>query len=113
MIVLQEELNQEGNLREVARLAILGLPYAGAWLDAVPIAALGLYLQPREFIMATKYCLGIPVYDREALAQLATGRATSWVATPYSVDTKRSKSVAITDSETPSTTSLPQLPSDP
>ena len=62
--ILKEELEQEGNLREVTRLASLGLPYAGAWLDAAPIASLGLYLQPSEFTMATKYRLGIPVYDR-------------------------------------------------
>ena len=64
LATLKDEIDQEGNPREMARLASLGLPYAGAWLDAAPISALGLYLQPSEFTMATKYRLGIPVYDR-------------------------------------------------
>ena len=51
-------------MREMARLASLGLPYAGAWLEAVPILALGLYLQPSEFVLATRYRLGCNVYDR-------------------------------------------------
>ena len=41
------------------------LSYAGTWLDAAPVAALGLYLQPCEFTIAARYRLGIPVYDRE------------------------------------------------
>ena len=41
----------------------LGLPHAGAWLEAVPITALGLYLQPSEFVPATRYRLGCKVYD--------------------------------------------------
>ena len=34
------------------RMASLGLPYAGAFLEAVPIPALGLYLQPSEFVLS-------------------------------------------------------------
>ena len=41
----------------------LGLPHAGAWLEAVPITALGLYLQPSEFVPATRYRLGCKVYE--------------------------------------------------
>ena len=61
---LKDEVIQEGNPREMARLASLSLPYSGAWLDAAPVAALGLYLQPSEFTMAARYRLGIPVYDQ-------------------------------------------------
>ena len=61
---LKDEVIQEGNPREMARLASLSLPYAGAWLDAAPVAALGLYMQPSEFTMAARYRLGIPVYDQ-------------------------------------------------
>ena len=45
-------------------MASLGLPYAGAFLEAVPIPALGLYLQPSEFVLSVRYRLGCPVYDR-------------------------------------------------
>ena len=62
--ILRDQLEREGDVREVARLASLGLPYAGAWLEAVPMLALGLYLQPSEFVLTVRYRLGCPVYDR-------------------------------------------------
>ena len=62
---LKVQVQALGQVREVARLASLGLPRAGAWLLCPPIPALGLHLQPLEFIMATKYRLGCPVYDQE------------------------------------------------
>ena len=43
---LKEIMEAEGNIREIARITSLSLPYAGAWLETVPIPALGLYLQP-------------------------------------------------------------------
>ena len=61
---LKSFIEAEGDVREVARLASLGLPYAGAWLQAVPMPALGLYLQPSEFVLAIRYRLGCPVFDR-------------------------------------------------
>ena len=61
---LKSLIEAEGDVREVARLASLGLPYAGAWLQAVPMPALGLYLQPSEFVLAIRYRLGCPVFDR-------------------------------------------------
>jgi hypothetical protein len=36
---LLEEVGEEGEVREVARLASLGLPQAGAWLLTAPILA--------------------------------------------------------------------------
>ena len=61
---LKNMLAAEGDVRDVARLVSLGLPYAGAWLEAVPIAALGLYLQPSEFVLSLRHRLGCQVYDR-------------------------------------------------
>ena len=57
-------MEAEGNIREIARITSLSLPYAGAWLETVPIPALGLYLQPSEFVQAIRYRLGCPIYDR-------------------------------------------------
>ena len=52
-------------MREIARLASLGLPHAGDWLNVPPIPALGLHLRPSEFISTVKYRLGVPVYDTD------------------------------------------------
>ena len=43
---LKEETAQGARVREVARLASLGLPRAGSWLNSNPIPALGLKLRP-------------------------------------------------------------------
>ena len=63
--ILKGKVEELGSVREVARLASLGLPRAGSWLLTTPIPALGLHLQPLEFVMATKYRLGCELYDRE------------------------------------------------
>ena len=39
---------EEGGVREVARLATLGLPHAGDWLHVLPSRALGHHLRPQE-----------------------------------------------------------------
>ena len=62
---LRNRLEHNGRVREVARLASLGLPHAGAWLLATPIQALGLHLRPSEFVMAGRYRLGCPVYEKD------------------------------------------------
>ena len=49
--------------REVARMASLSLPQAGAWLNCPPLPALGLHLRGSEFVVAVKFRLGMPVYD--------------------------------------------------
>ena len=41
------------------------LPHAGDWLHAAPILALGLHLQPLEFVLAASYRLGLPLYRVE------------------------------------------------
>ena len=60
--VLKENLACE---RESARLLSLSVRYAGAWLSAPPIPALGLHMAPNEFRISAKYRLGVPVYDAE------------------------------------------------
>ena len=47
------------------RLQSLTLPHAGGWLHAAPITALGLHLQPTEYVMAAAYRLGLPLYRVE------------------------------------------------
>ena len=62
---LKREADEEGSLREVARLASLGLPQAGVWLLTAPVTALGLHLRGGEFVAAVKYQLGCPIYQTE------------------------------------------------
>ena len=60
---LQEEVGQQ-EVRERARLLSLTLPHSGDWLNTPPLTALGLDLRPVEFVLASKYRLGINVYSR-------------------------------------------------
>ena len=61
---LIEDVGEE-EVRERARLLSLSLPHAGDWLNTPPLTALGLHLRAAEFILAMKYRLGLPVFDRE------------------------------------------------
>ena len=63
--LLKQAVSQQGEVREVARLASLGLPRAGSWLLPAPIPALGLRLLPQEFTIMVRYRLGCKVYERE------------------------------------------------
>ena len=58
------ELVEAAGEREVARMASLSLPYAGAWLTCSPIKALGLHMRGPEFVAAVKLRLGLQVYAR-------------------------------------------------
>ena len=60
--LLLQKITEEGEVREIARMASLGLPHSGSWLSVVPSPALGLHLRAAEFIPILKYRLGIPVY---------------------------------------------------
>ena len=51
--------------RDIARLNSLSLPHAGDWLNVVPNPVLGLHLNSKEFINATKYRLGVPVFSND------------------------------------------------
>ena len=48
--------------RDKARLASLGLPHSGDWLNVVPSPALGLHIKPQEFRYTVLYRLGAPLY---------------------------------------------------
>ena len=61
-LLLIENFKREGNLRETARLASLGLPHSGDWLNTVPSPALCLHLRSVEFCVSVRYRLGCPVY---------------------------------------------------
>ena len=61
--LLSNLTREHGSVREVARLASVGFPHAGDWLNVVPCPALGLHLRSQEFIAAiTKYRLGAKIY---------------------------------------------------
>ena len=62
---LLNHFNAEGNTREIARMASLGLPHASDWLSVCPSPALGLHLRGPEFILALKYRLGVPLYGSD------------------------------------------------
>ena len=63
--LLQNQITGLGVTRDVARMASLGLPHAGDWLNVVPSPALGLHLRPPEFIVSVKYRLGMDVFSRD------------------------------------------------
>ena len=62
--LLEEGVGEE-EMEVRARLQSLTLPHAGDWLHAAPILALGLHLQPLEFVLAASYRLGLPLYRVE------------------------------------------------
>ena len=53
--------------RDKARLASLGLPHAGDWLNVTPSPILGLHVRPQEFRYSVLYRLGAPVYSSAGL----------------------------------------------
>ena len=57
------------NDRDKARINSLSIKHSGDWLNAVPVRALGLHLQPLEFTTSVKYRLGIPVYETTGLCK--------------------------------------------
>ena len=65
--LLLQQISEEGEEREIARMASLGLPHAGCWLSVVPSPSLGLHLRASEFIPVLKYRLGMPVYTSSGL----------------------------------------------
>ena len=50
----------------MARLASLGLPHAGAWLNVIPSPTLCLHLRSSEFVVSVKYRLGVDVFPAAA-----------------------------------------------
>ena len=51
--------------RDKARLASLGLPHAGDWLNVIPSPILGLHVRAQEFRYSVLYRLGAPVYSSD------------------------------------------------
>ena len=50
-----------------ARMASLGLPHAGDWLNVIPSPVLGLHVRPQEFRFSVLYRLGAPIYPSAGL----------------------------------------------
>ena len=63
--LLENNITGLGVTRDIARLASLGLPHSGDWLNVVPSPALGLHLRPAEFIVSVKYRLGMDIFSRD------------------------------------------------
>ena len=65
--LLSEKVQQEGCVRDIARLGSLGIKdsHAGAWLTVVPSPGLGLKLHPAEFVVALRHRLGHPIYSSD------------------------------------------------
>ena len=53
------------SVSDTARVASLGLPHAGDWLNVIPSPALCLHLRPPEFITGVKYRLGMNIFPRD------------------------------------------------
>ena len=62
---LVPSITTSDDTRDMARMESLRLPNSGAWLNIIPSPALGLHLQPWEFITAVKYRLGVNVFPIE------------------------------------------------
>ena len=60
--LLSEHITNTGVQRDIARLASLGLPHSGDWLNVIPSPNLGLHLRSAEWITSAKYRLGCPVF---------------------------------------------------
>ena len=63
---LSTTITEMGNTRDVAMLASLGLPHAGAWLIVIPSPTLCLHLSSSEFVVSVKYRLGVDVFPAAA-----------------------------------------------
>ena len=65
--LLQEGLQAQGSVREVARLASVSLKdaHAGDFLSVVPSPGLGLLLRSSEFVAALRYRLGHPIFGSD------------------------------------------------
>ena len=60
--LLTDHYTREGVQRDIARLASLGLPHAGDWLNVMPSPALGLHIRSTEFSVSVRYRLGCKVF---------------------------------------------------
>ena len=58
-----ERLLEEANQVDRARLLAASLPHTGAWLQAIPVASLGLHLDPETVRVAVALRLGAPICE--------------------------------------------------
>ena len=61
-----------GSTRDIIRLKSLGLPKAGAWLNAVPSSHRNLHMRTQEFIIVCRYRLGAFIYKHAGSVQPVT-----------------------------------------
>ena len=103
--VLKEIIEENGRVRDIARINSLSLPNAGAWLNVVPSPALGLHLRPTEFIVSVKYRLGLDIFQSEGkcTVQHVIIRVIKLGTMLYHAGTKEKESLDMTILEMPFT----------
>ena len=60
---LSSSLKDSASIRDRARLNTISGQHAGAWLQALPNLSLGLAMPSKEFIVALRVWLGIPIFN--------------------------------------------------
>ena len=73
--VLQRVLSSSPSTRARALAHSTALPHAGDWLNSVPSAALGLYLQDQLFRCCLRYWLGVPLHSTPYSCPVCHGTA--------------------------------------
>ena len=65
--LLAKKVHDQGCVRDIARLASVGIKnsHAGDWLTVVPSPGLGLLLQPQEFVAALRLRLGHAIFSSD------------------------------------------------
>ena len=64
---LTKVTSDSGSTRDIIRLKSLGLPKAGAWLNAVPSSHRNLHMRTQEFTIVSRYRLGASIYKQPGL----------------------------------------------
>ena len=64
---LTHHTEESGSVRDIIRLKSLGLPKAGAWLNAVPSTHRNLNLRTQDFVIMARYRLGASIYKQPGL----------------------------------------------
>ena len=76
--VVQQQLEESMTaVTDKARLASLGLPHSGDWLEVVPCPALGLRLRGPEFRISVLYRLGMPVFPADGFCVACSAESDS------------------------------------
>ena len=72
---LSSSLKDSASIRDRARLNTISGQHAGAWLRALPNLTLGLAMPSKEFSVALRVWLGIPIFNLPSDAKRCTGGA--------------------------------------